>query len=237
MTMFALEYGARGTLAELPPGGVANERLFSALLDPTCMFLCQVTRQSGFRVGVTIRKNDPGILELVIQQFLFTGFDLRHVAVNDFLSWLGHARAREVIGGQLDVQTPRYLLGGLDIAEVPIGYAIMTADPAFGNPVIPTHSKTIDAWLLCTQLALERTIGARFTDALAYVHERMGPSLLAALDRVPGPPLAEIAGEVERRWGLSKDTVAALFQIGDWHADGGLARLEQMRALAASQQR
>jgi hypothetical protein len=229
---FVVQYSPRGILAQ-PPPGLVNMTLFSALVTPLCGVLAQVARANQFEIGVEMHRNDAVCLKLQAQQFAFTGIDLLQSRLEDFLSWVGKLRASQLIGGQLGVETPRFLTAGLDLEDgAPIGYVVTTPDPAFANPIIPSHPAVLDAWLMYTQLSLERTMGPQFAEALGYVHSQIGPSFLAVMDR-PGLPIQAVIAELERRYGLGKDIAVALFQLGDWHAENGLARLQQMRAATA----
>jgi hypothetical protein len=235
MATLTLENTPRGILAELPDG-LINQELYSAVVDPVCAFLAQIGRQPYFKVPMTMRRNDAQTLELVIQQFMITAVDLRRARVDDFLAWIGQLRATELLAGQLAVGTSRYLIAGLDFADgvMPFGYAIVTADSAFTNAMIPDQRKTLDPWLMFMQLSLERTMQSQFDEALGFVQGEIGTSMVGALER-GNTPIKHVASELQRRYRLGPDAAIALMQLGDWHADGGLAKLRTMRAHAAAQ--
>jgi hypothetical protein len=235
MATLTLENSPRGILAELPDG-LINRELYSAVVDPVCAFLAQIGRQPYFKVPMMMRRNDAQSLELVIQQFMITAVDLGRARVGDFLAWVGRIRAAELLGGELVVSTSRYLIAGLDLGDgvMPFGYVIATTDSAFKNAMIPDQRKTLDPWLMFMQLSLERTMPQQFAEALGFVQGEIGTSMVAALDR-GNAPIKQVAAELQRRYRLGPDAAIALMQLGDWHADGGLAKLHTMRAHAATQ--
>lgn len=237
MDTFQLSISSQGIEASDLKTDFANRDLFSALLDPLCVFLQEITGQSTHQLEVSVQTNRADEVALIVDRFLFRAYDLNKLSIDSWIELEVGTRVQEQFADQLGTPMARRVMNGveLDGNGAPFAFRIETVMDEFQLPYMPRQGYLIGAWLCFTHLWLEDQLGRGLPEVKGVVERHIGPSLRAALPRIEAGELDVnvLAKELEQRYRMSADLAAAMMQMSDWLNDGGAARLKQLKSLDA----